>query len=387
MDDLTAQTSSRPRSHAAPGSRKTGRLVFAIIGLIVASLVVLSFGAANSVLLLGVDANYSRKGQPVMANTRTDTIILAYIQPWKRRVDMLSVPRDTKVAIPGYGMQKINAAHVYGGPQLAREMVREVTGIMPKHYLRINFNGFKEIVDALGGVEIEVEKALHYDDNAANLHIHLQPGVQRLNGTEAMGYVRFRHDALGDLGRIPRQQKFLRALVKQVLRPASLVKLPKVISIIKQNTDTDLSTFELVSLAVWGTIIGPNNVYSWTMPGTTDGAGNVVVSPREMAKLRAQITGNGQPAKEDVKIVVLNGCGIPGIAGKTAAMLKSNGYREVTAADADRKDYPQTVVYYKDNSLKNHAKAIAKMLRGSVKTAEQPSAPSDITIILGLDQP
>ncbi|MDH7571851.1 MAG: LCP family protein, partial [Armatimonadota bacterium] len=178
-------------------------------------------------LVLGVD----EKNRLFKSDRRrSDTMILACLDFEAKRVAALSLPRDTRVQLPGHqDFDKLNAAHAYGGVPLAQRAVADLVGIPPDRYVKTDVNGFRAIVDLIGPIEIEVEKPMHYDDNWGNLHIHLQPGLQRLNGEQALGYVRFRKDSAGDLGRMQRQQKFLRAVVKQMLTPAALVRLPKIL--------------------------------------------------------------------------------------------------------------------------------------------------------------
>lgn len=192
------------------------------------------------VLVMGVDERPGDKG-------RTDTLILTTVSPWQ--LSLLSLPRDLRVSIPGHGLDKINAAYAYGGPDLSLKTVDQFLGLPVRHYIKINFNGFEKVVDQLGGVRLEVEKPLRYSDPYQNLKIDLKPGWQVLNGSQALGYVRFRADELGDINRMARQQKFLRALLQRALEPANLLKLPLVIATLRSNVETNLS---LPSLLLFG---------------------------------------------------------------------------------------------------------------------------------------
>lgn len=172
-------------------------------------------GAARNVLVLGVD----RGGE------RSDTLILVTASAAGLR--FLSIPRDTRTVIPGRaGQDKIGHAHAYGGPELAAQAVSGLTGRPVHGYIEFDFAGFAAVVDALGGVEIEVERRMLYHDPYQNLRIDLKPGRQTLNGEQALQYVRFRHDELGDIGRIRRQQKFIAALLDQALHPTRIWRLP-----------------------------------------------------------------------------------------------------------------------------------------------------------------
>src|SRR5690606_13458695 len=122
---------------------------------------------------------------------RTDTIILATIDKAEGSIHAVAIPRDTRVRIPGRsGYDRINAAHAYGGPKLAVRTVEELLGIEIDYYVRIDYEGFETIIDTLGGVVIDVERPMRYVDRAQGLDIDLKPGVQLLNGKQALDYVR-----------------------------------------------------------------------------------------------------------------------------------------------------------------------------------------------------
>jgi len=209
-----------------------------------------------NILLLGTDVNFLDKS----AAARSDTIKLISVDVDKPRIAVLSVPRDTWVEIPGHGHGKINGAYEHGGENesdriaLARTVIggllTDLSGeeIPIQYFVRIQTGGLIKIVDALGGVEVNVEKQMDYDDNYQNLYIHLKPGPQVLNGHEAMGYVRFRHDFEGDYGRMRRQDQFLRALFAEINKPEKREKLPQLIGPIMGMLKTNLSINDMLAL-------------------------------------------------------------------------------------------------------------------------------------------
>ncbi|MDN5347045.1 MAG: polyisoprenyl-teichoic acid--peptidoglycan teichoic acid transferase [Clostridia bacterium] len=210
----------------------------------------------ESILLIGVD---QRKDEP----SRSDTIILAFIDPQGPRVNLLSIPRDTYVSIPGYGHDKINSAHTYGGPELLMETVSDFLGVNVQKYVEVNFEGFARIVDILGGVDIDVDKRMYYPEEGINL----RPGLQHLNGHDALGYVRFRYDPEGDITRIGRQQKFLKALVDQTLSLRTVPKIPRLIGELSREVKTNLSTKEMLGLALALKDLSSNSIEAQTVPG------------------------------------------------------------------------------------------------------------------------
>ena len=208
-----------------------------------------------NIMLLGTDVNFLDKGP-----ARSDTIKLISVDTEKPRLAVLSVPRDTWVEIPGHGHGKINGAYEHGGDtEMDRiNMARTVIGgllsdlsgeeVPIQYYVRIQTGGLIKIVDALGGVEVNVEKQMDYDDNYQNLYIHLKPGPQVLNGRDAMGYVRFRHDAESDYGRMRRQDQFIRALIAEVNKPEKKERLPQLLGPIMQMMKTNLSINDMLAL-------------------------------------------------------------------------------------------------------------------------------------------
>src|SRR5579872_4481424 len=195
--------------------------------------------------------------QDVMnAPGRSDAIMLAKFEldgDTVSSLNVLSIPRDTRVRVPGKGIHKINAAHAYGGPELTCATIQSVFGITPDYFIDLNFEGFQQIVDAVGGVDVTVHpqangKGLDYDDNWGHLHIHLKPGFQHLNGYKAMGYVRFRHTD-NDLARAQRQHEFLEALRGKVTDPRNFMALPGVATAVTNNLHTNLTTDQILTLA------------------------------------------------------------------------------------------------------------------------------------------
>lgn len=239
------------------------------------------------VLLIGYDA------RPGQTTGNSDTLIVAGFDPEAKRLGLLSVPRDTRVLLPGRGYQKINAAMSEGGVELTRRVVGDLLGVRIDHYVRVNFEQFKSVIDTLGGVTIEVEKDMYYvtgdsQDGVINLH----KGVQRLNGAQALQYVRYRQDALGDITRTERQQKLLKALAEEVLQPKTVVKLPVLIPQVIRAVDTDLSVIDLLE---WGKIaagMDKSQILTETLPGgflNEDGVSYWQVDPEEAKRVMADL--------------------------------------------------------------------------------------------------
>ena len=217
-----------------------------------------------NVLLIGVD---QRPNEKTFSNT--DTLLVASINTVNGQVALLSIPRDTQVNIPGYGKEKINAAARLGkGLKTTKALVEEIIGQHIDGYVLTNFAGFKTIIDTLGGITLNVEKDMYYvtGDEQDGI-INLKKGTQRLNGTQALQYARFRQDALADISRTSRQQAVLKAMEKEFLQVKTLPKLPGLISQISKCTETDLSIGEIWSIANIMLRFKNPDITSQTLPG------------------------------------------------------------------------------------------------------------------------
>ena len=194
-----------------------------------------------TIMIMGVDEREGDVG-------RSDTLMVATIDPVRNETALLSIPRDTRVAIPRNGYDKINAAYAYGGEKLTQTTVEDLLGVRIDHYVIINTHAFQKIVDAIGGIDIDVEKRMYYEDpwdDDGGLIIDLRPGRQHMDGKTAVTYVRYR-DEEGDIGRVKRQQKFMRACVDAVTTPAILPRLPGIISSVIDSVKTDLSVRQML---------------------------------------------------------------------------------------------------------------------------------------------
>lgn len=223
----------------------------------------------TNILILGTDITFDKNtGEPIPATDgRTDSILLLHIDPARYKVNILSIPRDSFVAVPGYGLQKINAANVLGGINLIKETVAGLTGIKIDYFIEINPYAIVKLVDLIGGLKLYVEKDMYYVDRAQNLNINLKQGWHRLSGKEAQGFIRFRHDFMGDLGRIERQQIFLETLFRALASPANIIKSPLAIGIASKNIKTDLPLPKMIRLANFVRMIALRDVRTFTATG------------------------------------------------------------------------------------------------------------------------
>jgi LCP family protein required for cell wall assembly len=185
-----------------------------------------------NILLLGEDN--------VDQTKRSDTVAFIAVDVEDRNVRVLSLPRDTRVSIPRHGQQKLNHAYAFGKVELLRETVERFLDTHIHYYVKIDYDNFPKLVDLLGGVDITVEKPMKYRDRKQNLNIDIPAGRQRMNGATALKYVRFRKDALGDIGRVQRQQQFLKALLRRIYEPENLLRFSELANGISNTLVTDI---------------------------------------------------------------------------------------------------------------------------------------------------
>ncbi|OEF99775.1 hypothetical protein BHF71_00950 [Vulcanibacillus modesticaldus] len=236
-----------------------------------------------SILLLGVDGNRTEVG-------RTDTIMLMVLNPKDKSITEVSLPRDTYTEIVGKGYKdKVNHSMQYGIPTVIAT-VENFFNIPIDYYVTIDFKGFEKVIDTIGGIEINVDKRMKYTDVAGNLYIDLQPGLQVLNGEQALGYARFRHDKLGDLGRIERQKKVIKAVLDKTLDIRTTKYIFELMNIVGDHLKTDIPKADMIKILTTYRDATSNNLSSLKVNGESKRFGELnlwyyVVSDQERARL------------------------------------------------------------------------------------------------------
>jgi LCP family protein required for cell wall assembly len=306
-----------------------------------------------NVLLLGQD------NRPGESAARADTIIVARIDPENDKVWMLSIPRDTRVEIPGHGTQKINAATFYGGPSLMVETVQNFLDVPINHYMDIDFDGFIKVVDSLGGVWIDVDTEI--DDPKASSHgsftaSHIDKGYQLLDGDHALTFVRSRDFPDADFTRMRHQQQFFKALAEQATKFGNVMKIPGMVKDVSQFMSTDMKLTQIVDVAMALRDMGGANVQTATIMGEWK---SPYVWPDEERKaflVDAMLNGRSfdetatpevgvSPA--NITVTIRNGAGIEGCATGTSDILKGKGYPVGEVGNANQFVYDETLVVYK----------------------------------------
>lgn len=236
-----------------------------------------------SILLVGADQRTDEE------KFNTDSLILATIDPTGPRISMLSIPRDTLVSLPEYPNIKINSVAPLSDLESLQKVVSELTGVSVAGYVQTNFEGFKQIIDTLGGVTIDVEKNMYYETgDVKDGYINLKKGVQRLDGSKALQYARFRYDALADISRTARQQVVLKAVAKEMLQVSTLPKLPWLIPQLTKAVNTNLLPGDIFKLSKAAVQLENAEIDTQTLPGKfrdLDGISFWEVDPSEVKRV------------------------------------------------------------------------------------------------------
>ncbi len=213
-------------------------------------------------MIMGVDKRVDDVG-------RSDTLMVLTYDQNQKKASLLSLPRDTLVNIEKHDYDKINHAYAYGGHELTKKTVENFLNVPINYYVLIDIHAFEKIIDAIGGIDIDVEKRMYYEDpwdDDGGLIIDLQPGKQHMDGKTAIQYVRYR-DGEGDIGRINRQQKFMKALLAELISPSTLPKLPEIIRNVSSAIQTDMPLDKMLGLVSNLQTIQQNGLQSGMVPG------------------------------------------------------------------------------------------------------------------------
>lgn len=219
-------------------------------------------GKPINILMMGIDARDAK------SNSRSDTMIVASIDPVSKKIAMVSIPRDTRIKNSAGKYDKINSVNLLEGPEGACKKVSELLNADVDYYVITNFGGFGDIVDALGGVHINVETAMRHSDPVyPELAINIPKGYQYLDGKQALAYVRYRGGPTADIGRTENQQKFIKALAAEMMQTKTILKLPQLIPQINKNVRTNLPLDDMIYLANMVPKLDLNNINAQTLPG------------------------------------------------------------------------------------------------------------------------
>ncbi|RZM82995.1 LytR family transcriptional regulator [Leptolyngbya iicbica LK] len=326
----------------------------------------------------------------------SDTMLLVRFNPHTDQLIVLSLPRDTRTMVQGQ-MTKLNEANHYGGPALAARSVSDLLGgVEIDRYVRINVQGVEKLIDALGGVTVNVPKDLSYQDDSQHLYINLKAGEQQLDGDKALQFLRFRYDDYGDIGRIQRQQMLMRALVEQALSPKTVARLPKILSVVQSHVDTNLSIEELLALAGYASNTDAYNTQMLMLPGDFSSSSEFELSywlPNlgEIDTMVSEYFGYGtrqvaaSADPQSLRIAIQDSTGDAIAVDNLVQTLYDSGYYNVYIEQPWNSELPFTRVVAQNGDLAS-AETLQRFLGvGDVRVESTGVLDSDITIQVGRD--
>lgn len=371
------------------------------------------------VLLVGLDYDYDRLDQETSKTSRSDIIMALSLDFKDHRLNELSVPRDMVATLPNGQLAKINQAQSEGGIKESKSVIARWLGIPSfDRYIVMRIDTSKDVINAIGGIDINVENSdalrgtgkngpVDYDDSWGHLHVHLKPGRQHLNGAQAVGYARFRHDWCSDPCRILRQQQVIRAIVDRVEhdRLNTLIHAQQLLAVVRKDIETDLTTREQLAAVMAFSQLTPADIHTAQVPYVASvmlpGYGDSIV-PDETAKRKLVVALLADPSTDvaasvptpnvkfaAIRVRVENGTTVPGLAARVAAKLRRRGFTISEVGNAASQDIEVTQV----QSLPSRATAsetVWKALALSGGTAnfsrvDSSDTGSDVTIVLGRD--
>ena len=398
-----------PSSNAAPDVAPTGGTA--------PSLPVYSDSHRLTILLLGIDQRQDEAAQHIPS--RTDTMIVLTVDPQQKKAALISIPRDLVVPIPGHGDQKINTAHFWGevdhrggGPALAVETVESNFGIHVDYYARVDFLAFERLIDAIGGIDVDVQRPILDDayptPDYGIMRLYIPAGPQWMDGARALEYARSRHSA-NDFARQARQRAVILAAEQKALQPRMLVELPRFVGILRESVGTDIPFTELPALVSLARSIPAQNIVD---VGITSGmvidvhhdGTELLPDQPKIQQLFARVFEDTTPVqpptapvatapttapRSPVHVEVTNGTERDGLAARTADELKGKGYVIAGVAQANLTNAAHTIVV--DRTGARHAgQAIAQAIGVPASAVQDaPARPDlpDVTVILGDDAP
>ncbi|MDD3133297.1 MAG: LCP family protein [Synergistales bacterium] len=343
---------------------------------------------------------------------RSDSIAFVSIDIDDKVVRMLSLPRDTRVQIPDRGWQKLNHAYAYGGVDLLKTTLVNYLGVPIPYHVIVNLDSFPELVDLIGGVTINVPKRLRYTDKAGGVHIDIPAGEQHMDGKTALGYVRFRHDALGDIGRVERQQVFMMAVFRKMKDPSMITKVPELIRQSLRLVKTNLTLSQAVQLASYLKDLDPSRTVFRTLPGKSAYISGIsywlgelssiseILSEKpletvETEEMEEQAVEADTAVEVDLKelvasikvpLSVLNGSGASGVGKESATRLQSIGIDVVHIGNAKHYDYKFTnILYPAGEEMEKAARTLGRLAGIPENLVRTDTSTRHVTIIMGHD--
>lgn len=354
-----------------------------------------------NILVMGVDIpEPSAQDADTVFSGRSDTMVIVRVNPDESSVDLLSIPRDTQVDIPGEGIAKINHANLAGGPELVAQTIQSNLGPVPiDRYVRVSTGALRELVDLLGGVDVMVPQRMVYQDQTQGLYIDLEEGWQTLDGNQAEQFARYRGDGNGDIGRVQRQQILMKALRERFTHPTVIPRLPQVARVMMRYVDTNLTLEESLALANTAMEIDRSDLHMVMLPGRFSGPDEYVASywildPAATQQVMSSFfqiddvafLSNGETQTvTSLPIAVQNASGEARVAREVAAYLRQEGFQNVYVVPDWPSEIQRTQVIAQRGDLKSADVLKSVLDVGRVVSDSTGDLESEITIRVGRD--
>jgi LCP family protein required for cell wall assembly len=354
-------------------------------------------GEPINVLLLGMDiGTVDSKNSP----KRSDTMMVIHYEPKLSEVSIVSIPRDTRVKLNG-SYDKINAASVYGGVELSIKTVEDMLGIPINYYAAVEYEGFRALVDAVGGIDVVIPFDMDYDAESQNLHIHFKKGKQtHLDGENAEKFIRWRKNndgtgyAEGDIGRIKTQQEFMVKIFEKV-KTLPVTKMPSIAKMLPEYIETNMSPMTMLNLAKDIPKIKTESIQKFTLNGESkrvNGIWYFLYEPEQNADIIAHLGWKTSGVKEeninpkDINVQIFNGSGIDGAASKLGDQLGKKGYNVISVGNISGVEMRTSHII--DRTLKRgYASQVSEETDiGNIKKDQDSLSKADIVVIIGLDK-
>ncbi|MFH1540994.1 MAG: LCP family protein [Elusimicrobiota bacterium] len=340
-------------------------------------------------------------GTDDVGNTKhSDVLIFLSYNPKKRFLDIISIPRDTKISVDGIAIRKINQLYAYSykntknhytACESVRNELQKILGIDIPFYIQIDYNGFKNLIDVLGGVKVEINQPMNYDDNWGNLHIHFSTGTHLLDGQKALEYARYRTGDRADLDRILRQQYFMHEIINKIKEPRVIIGFPKIVKILYDNIHTNISIWDILAIIYELKNFNFSNVRLQSLPGSPSKSFWIPDFSGIQKSVELVMTGGVKNIEKfstysDIVIEIFNASGKANLAKKMRNIFMKNGFDVIKTGNYESDSrYEKTLVIDRLGTL-SKAQQIANVIGvKEVVTKVDASRGVDVSIIIGRD--
>lgn len=350
-------------------------------------------GKSCNILVMGVDI-----GDPSSASAddpkRTDTLILANYNAEDNKFSLISIPRDILIEINNRN-QKINAAHAIGGVTLAVDSVEELLGVDIDYYGKIDYEGFRSVINAIGGLDMDIVREMNYDDPAQNLSIHFKKGTTvHLDGKKAEEFFRWRQNndgsgfKNGDLDRIKNQQMFISKVMEKLKSPSIVIKIPSILSAIQNYAETNMSANDIIKYGYTFATINSENLAMDTIKGDPkyiNGVSYLIYNEEANQEILSKIfkSNMGNIDKSKLRIKVINGTKKAGLASDFSRYLKENGYNDAVMDNGDATNETVILVNNNNEDMISNLKKDFKI--DNIEFSSSIDGNFDIIVMLGED--